>query len=284
MPTIENQEFGGERPLFGLCHTTLKNVTVHAGESALKHVCDVRAQNCRFEGKYPFWHADHFEIDHCTFTPGARAALWYSSHLLMTDTTVDAPKMFRNMQDIRLRRVTLTDAAETFWDCRDIHLNDVSISKGDYLFSHSENIRIENYRHQGNYAFQNCRNITISEAVMDAKDLFWNSENICLMNCRLDGEFMGWHSKNLTLINCRISGTQPFCYCENLVLENCTMAPDCDLAFEYSCVTADIKGTITSIRNPTTGRICSDAVKDIILDDNIRQPADCRIETDSSKN
>ena len=279
MEHIENQEFGGERPLYALQNTVLKNVIIHAGESSLKHVRHVRAEGCRFEGKYPFWHADRFEIDHCTFTPGGRAALWYAKHLLMTDTVVDAPKMFRDMEDIRLRRVTFSDAAETFWNCRGIDLNDVTLAKGDYLFMQSDDIRIENYRHQGNYAFQYCRNVTIRNARLDAKDAFWNSENVTVIDSEINGEFLAWHSKNLTLVNCRIAGTQPLCYCENLVMENCTMAEDCDLAFEYSSVTADVKGAITSIKNPTTGIIRCDKAGAVILDEHLAPGADCLIET-----
>ena len=97
MTEIKNTEFGGERPLFGSQDLILENVTIHAGESAIKNCSNITAINCRFEGKYPFWHVDSFRIDHCLFTPGARAALWYSRGLHMTDTMVEAPKMFREM-------------------------------------------------------------------------------------------------------------------------------------------------------------------------------------------
>ena len=279
MQLIENQEFSGERPLFALKDAVLRRVVIHTGESSLKHTANVRAEYCRFEGKYPFWHADGFEIDHCTFTPGGRAALWYSRRLLMTDTVVDAPKMFRDMEDLRLLRVKLTDAAETFWNCRNVTLSDVQLEKGDYLFMHSSDITIDNYHHQGNYAFQYCRNVIISNAVIHAKDAFWNSENVTVINSEINGEYLGWHSKNLRLINCRISGTQPFCYCDDLMLENCTMASDCDLAFEYSSVDANLVGPVTSIKNPTTGVIRCDSVGEVILDDHIHAPANCRILT-----
>ncbi|MDE6237213.1 MAG: DUF3737 family protein, partial [Muribaculaceae bacterium] len=36
MEIIENKEFGGERPLFATHDLKLVNVTIHAGESALK--------------------------------------------------------------------------------------------------------------------------------------------------------------------------------------------------------------------------------------------------------
>ena len=61
-----------------------------------------------------------------------------------------------------------------------------------------------------------------------------------------------------------IKGTQPFCYCKNLRLIDCTME-DCDLAFEYSDVHADIKGGIDSVKNPLSGSITADGIGEIIL-------------------
>ena len=52
MQIIENEEFIGERPLFGSNSLLLKSVTVHAGESALKCCSNIEAIDCRFEGKY----------------------------------------------------------------------------------------------------------------------------------------------------------------------------------------------------------------------------------------
>ena len=112
MEIIKDKEFGGERPLFASHDIELDNVTIHAGESALKCCTDVVARNCRFEGKYPFWHVRGFVVEHCLFTPGARAALWYSSGLRMTDTQVDAPKMFREMDGIEMERVNIPDAQD----------------------------------------------------------------------------------------------------------------------------------------------------------------------------
>lgn len=277
MEQIKNTEFEGERPLFASNDLYLENVTVHAGESALKECSHIEAVNCRFEGKYPFWHNDGFVIRHCLFTEGARAALWYSRNLEMSDTVVDAPKMFREMENISLKNVQLTDAAETLWHCRKVELKDVRIEKADYLFMHSENIRIENYRQQGNYSFQYCRNVEIRRAVIDSKDAFWNSENVTVYDSEIDGEYLGWHSHNLRLVNCKISGTQPLCYAHDLVLENCIFAPDADLAFEYSTVQATIDSAVCSVKNPTSGRIIARSYGEIIIDENIKAPADCEI-------
>ena len=279
MKTIKNEEFGGERPLFASHGLVLENVTVHAGESALKECSDITAIGCRFEGKYPFWHVNRFTIKDCLFTPGARAALWYSSNLDMSDTLVEAPKMFREMQHLNLERVRIPDAAETMWHVSDVRLRDVEVHGADYLFMHSSDIDIDNYRHRGNYSFQYCRNVVIRNARISSKDAFLNTDNVTVYDSELEGEYLGWHSHNLRLVRCHISGTQPLCYCSDLVLEDCTFAPNGDLAFEESTLTATIKGHITSVKNPTSGSIKATSIGELIIDKNIKAPADCVIET-----
>ena len=279
MNVIENKEFGGERPLFASHDLKLVNVTIHAGESALKECSDIEAVDCRFEGKNPFWHVDRFIVRNCLFTPGARAALWYSRGLQMYDTLVEAPKMFREMEGLRLVNVKLPDAQETLWHCSDISLRNVEVANADYIFMHCSDIDIDGYHQDGNYSFQYCKNVVIRNAVINSKDAFWNTENVTVINSEINGEYLGWHSRNLHLINCRISGTQPLCYCKNLVMENCTLAEDCDLAFEESTLNADVNSVITSVKNPTSGIITAKGYGEIILDENIKQPADCRIIT-----
>ena len=279
MNTIYNEEFGGERPLFASNDLRLEHVTFHAGESALKCCANIEAVNCRFEGKYPFWHTKGFKVENCVFTPGARAALWYSSDLTMSETQVDAPKMFREMQRLNLSRVRIPNAQETLWHCSDVILRDVEVSNADYLFMHSENITIENYRQQGNYSFQYCKNVEIHNAVIDSKDAFWGTENVTVYDSELTGEYLGWHSKSLKLVRCKISGTQPLCYCENLILEDCTFGADADLAFEDSTLKADVRSNIVSVKNPRSGSIKALAIGEIIIDRNVLAPADCIIET-----
>lgn len=278
MELIKDAEFGGERPLFASQDIKLENVTIHAGESALKECSNVEVENCRFEGKYPFWHVDGFKINNSLFTEGARAALWYSKDLVMTDTVVNAPKMFREMDGIKLENVKIPDAQETLWHCRNVELKNVEVANADYLFMHTDNIEIDNYRQDGNYSFQYCHNVEIRNAVINSKDAFWNTENVTVYDSELNGEYLGWHSRNLRLVNCKISGTQPLCYAHNLVMENCIMAEDCDLAFEESELRAEINSVVTSVKNPTTGVIRAKGYGEIILDKNIKSPADCKIE------
>lgn len=266
METIKDKEFGGERPLFGSIGLRLENVTIHAGESALKCCADIEADNCRFEGKYPFWHVDGFKISNSVFTPRARAALWYSKNLMMTDTVVEAPKMFREMDGIVLRNVQLPDGEETLWHCSNVDIENVSIDKADYLFMHSHDIRIRNWKQNGNYSFQYCRNVEIHEAVINSKDAFWGTENVTIYDSELTGEYLGWHSHRLRLVRCKISGTQPLCYAHDLTLEDCIFAPDCDLAFEDSEVNATVLSDITSIKNPMRGKISAKSFGEIIID------------------
>ena len=267
METIKDKEFGGERPLFGARNLRLENVTIQAGESALKCCANIEADNCRFEGKYPFWHVDGFKLTNCEFTPGARAALWYSRNCEMSDTQIDAPKMFREMDGIRLRNVNIPDAEETLWHCDNVDIKNVKVEKADYLFMHSRNIRIEDWEQHGNYSFQYCTNVEIRNAKIHSKDAFWGTENVTVYDSELDGEYLGWHSKRLHLVRCKISGTQPLCYCRDLILEDCEFAPDCDLAFEDSEVTARVLSPITSIKNPAKGKIEAKSFGDIIIDE-----------------
>ena len=117
MELIKDREFGGERPLFESHDLRLEHVIIRAGESAIKECSNIVATNCRFEGNYPFWHVHGFTIQDCYFAVGGRSALWYSVHLTMRDTVIDAPKMFREMNDIEIWNVEMNDADEVFWMC-----------------------------------------------------------------------------------------------------------------------------------------------------------------------
>ncbi len=277
MKQIIGESFGGERPLFATRNLKLDNVIIHKGESALKECGNIEAVNCTFEGKYPFWHNDGFVLKGCHFTEGARAALWYSRNLEMSDTQIDAPKMFREMDNIKLENVNIPDAAETLWMCRGIKLKNVTASNGDYIMSHCKDIEIDNLKLNGNYSFQYCKNVVIRNSVLNTKDAFWNSEDVTVYDSEINGEYLGWHSKNLHLVNCKISGTQPLCYAHNLIMENCTMADDADLAFESSTVNATIRSSVKSVKNPSSGCIKADSYGEIIIDENIKAPADCKL-------
>ena len=81
------------------------------------------------------------------------------------------------------------------------------------------------------------------------------------------GEYLAWHSKNIRLVRCHISGEQPLCYSDGIVLEDCTFDAACDRAFEdCTNVEARIKGTITEVKNPISGRIQADNIGRLTMD------------------
>lgn len=279
MQIIKDKTFAGERPLFGLRETKLYNVTIEEGESGIKLCHNIEAHDCTFIGKYPFWHVYGSVITHCHFEPGSRSAIWYSDDMLMTDTIIDAPKLFREMNRVELRNVTINDADETFWRVNDLKINNLTLHGGTYPFMFCSNVKVDGLVSDSKYVFQYVKNAEIRHAKITTKDSFWETDNVTIYDSELNGEYLGWHSRNLKLVRCHISGEQPLCYAENLVLEDCTFDASCDRAFEESTVEATIKGAITEIKNPTSGHIVADSIGHITIDQYIKQPANCIIET-----
>lgn len=279
MKTISQQHFEGERPLFEQHHLRLEQITIGDGESAIKECSDIVAVDSHFWGKYPFWHVHGFKIERCQFDAGARSALWYSDNLTMTDTRIDAPKMFREMHDLTLENVVINDADETFWRCSRIRAKNLELHDGTYPFMFCDDVVIDGLKSDSKYVFQYCKNVELHHADIVTKDSFWECENVTVYDSHLDGEYLAWHSKNVRLVNCHLGGEQLLCYADHLVLENCTFDAACDRLFEYSDVEADIRGHVTDIKNPTTGHIVADSIGSITIDENIKQPANCIIET-----
>lgn len=278
MTLIKNQEYGGERPLYATHDMELDHVTIHVGESSIKETSNIYAHECTFEGKYVFWECRGFKVEHCYFAESARSSLWYSSDVNMSDCQVDAPKMFRRMKGINVARCQFPNALETFWDCSDITLDQVSIQKADYLFMHCSNIQISDYHQDGNYSFQYAKNVEIHNAVINSKDAFWEAENVTIYDSELNGEYLAWYGKNIRLVRCHLTGEQLLCYVDGLILEDCTFGPDANLNFEYSKVQATIHGDITSIKNPSEGSIHVDGhIGEIIIDENQKAPKSCSI-------
>lgn len=278
MKRIENEEFGGERPLYCESDLELRGVTIHVGESSLKETSNIDAENCTFEGKYVFWECRGFRAKDCLFKTSARSSLWYSERGELTNCQVDAPKMFRRMTDIKIENCVFSDAEETLWDCCNVSIANTRIEKADYLGMHTDNVTIHNLHLEGNYSFQYSKNVEIRNSLLNSKDALWESENVTVYDSEINGEYLGWYAKNLRLVRCHITGEQPLCYCENLILEDCTMGNDANLAFEYSTIDATIKGDVVSIKNPTSGNICVEGkVGEIIIDKNQKAPANCKI-------
>ena len=283
MNLIQNTSFGGERPLFAQHDLRLENVTITEGESGIKCCRNIEADRCRFIGKYPWWHVNGSLITNCYFEVGSRSAIWYSNDMVMRDCVIDAPKFFREMRGLTLERVQLNDADETFWRVKDLTIRQVKLHEGTYPFMFCENVDVDGLESDSKYVFQYVRNAVVRNANIVTKDAFWETENVTIYDSVLDGEYLGWHSKNLRLVRCHIAGEQPLCYIDGLVLEDCTFDAACDRAFEESRnIQAEIKGAITNIKNPVSGRIVADAIGSVTIDENILPPANCEILTRKS--
>ena len=193
----------------------------------------------------------------------------------MTDSVIEAPKNFRRCKDLSLNGVSLPNASETLWNCRDVKLDNVT-AKGDYFAMNSENISVSGLTLCGNYSFDGVKNAEIRSSKLLSKDAFWNSENITVYDSYISGEYLGWNSKNLRLVNCTIESLQGLCYIDGLIVENCRFI-NTTLAFEYSDVSAKITGAIDSILNPLKGTIEADEIGELIIDSGKVDPLQTKI-------
>ncbi len=76
---------------------------------------------------------------------------------------------------------------------------------------------------------------------------------------------------------CHISGEQPLCYLDGITLIDCTFDEACDRAFEDSKdIDATIKGSITNIKNPISGKIVADQIGSVTFDE-YAKGHDCEI-------
>lgn len=264
MNIIKNKTFQGERPLFKTFNMQIEKCKFLPGESAVKESQNLKVVNSDFNSKYPFWHNNNIEITDSYFSEGARAAIWYTSNVVMKDCKVDAPKIFRDARNITIINTSM-DTGETLWDCSNVKIEN-SHFRGDYLALHGSDIELENFILDGNYSFQHVKNAVVRNCILNSKDAFWNTENVTVYDSVLNGEYLAWYSKNLKLVNCKITGTQPLCYAENLVMENCEMI-DTDLCFEYSTLDVEIVNVVESIKNPISGKIRAKGIETLILDD-----------------
>lgn len=264
MEIIKDKQFGGERPLFGIHDTKLDNITITDGESGIKMCRNIECHNSKFYGKYPWWHVDGSVITNCYFDPKSRSAIWYSNDMVMKDTVIDAPKLFREMKNVSLENVKINDADETFWRIDGLKLKNVELHGGTYPFMFSKNIYVDGLVSDSKYVFQYCQNVEIHNAKITTKDSFWECDNVTVYDSELDGEYLAWHSKNVTLVRCHISGEQPLCYSDNIVLRDCTFDAACDRAFEdCTNIDAKIKGSITNIKNPISGHITAEKIESV---------------------
>lgn len=267
MTIIQDRTFDEERALYGSDGIEVVRCRFDGpadGESALKECRDVRARDCFFNLRYPFWHDAELTVQHCELTPMCRAALWYSSGVRISDSKLHGIKALRECADVTVERCDVA-SPEFGWSVRGMAMRDTSV-EGEYFMLRSERLRFDRVSLKGKYSFQYISDSVFENCEFDTKDAFWHARNVVVRDSVVRGEYLGWYCENVTFENCRIAGTQPLCYCRGLKLIGCRME-DADLAFEKSEVDARLLAPIVSVKNPAAGTIRAPGVGEVILDD-----------------
>ena len=261
---IHQEYLTGERALFQGNNLNIYDTIFDDGESPLKESHDISLYGSMFKWKYPLWYSKNIYTENCSWFDMARAGVWYTDNMTVKNALIEAPKNFRRCDGLVFDNVTLTNAEETLWSCKNVEMNNVT-ARGNYFAMNSENMKLNNFQLVGNYSFDGCKNVEIHNSKLMSKDAFWNTDNVTVYDSVISGEYLGWNAKNLTLINCTIESLQGMCYIENLVMKNCKLV-NTTLAFEYSSVDVSIIGGIDSVMNPKEGTIKADFIKELILD------------------
>ncbi len=270
MELLKQGFFTGERALYHKNGLNIVDSTFADGESPLKECSDIKLSGCFFKWKYPLWYSRNIEADNCVLLETARSGIWYTHNITMRNSVIEAPKTFRRSSSVKLYSCNMPVAKETFWNCTDIHLSDVSAT-GDYFGLGSKNIYAENFRLNGNYAFDGAENIEIHNAKLVSKDAFWNCRNVTVSDSLIIGEYLGWNSENVTFVNCTVDSNQGLCYMKGLKMVNCKLL-NTDLAFELSVMDAEIASKIDSVKNPISGRLVCEDIGELILDTEMIDP------------
>lgn len=266
MKNISNQHLTGERALFKSRDLAVNNSIFDDGESPLKESRNIEVTDSVFGWKYPLWYSSNVRVSGTAFLEMARAGIWYTNDVQITDSTYQAPKGLRKCHNVRLERVQMAHADETLWWNDGVELVDVTAT-GDYFCQGSRNVYAKNLQLTGNYGFDGCENVVIENSRLLTKDCFWNCKNVTVRNSMIVGEYLAWNSKNVRLENCIIQSEQGLCYVEGLTLRNCKLI-ETDLAFEYcSDVDAEVVSPIVSVKNPYNGRIVAPSIGEVIFDD-----------------
>lgn len=274
---IQNERYAGERPLAFSRDLLIMHTALGAGRGALLEGEHIEAHQCTFDAQRAFWHGHACNISHSSFSEQAADGIWYAEGIDFRRNQVQAPRFFRHSSELHLEDCTFTQAAETLWMCSDIQIRDCTFAAADYLFMHSGGIAGRKLQIEGRGSLQYIRDSELHDCVISGEDALWGCQNVKIYDSELQGSCLGWHSSKLHLISCTIRGRQPLCHARNLIIEDCRFGEDCELAFEYSSVIANIDGTLPSVINPQQGLISAQGYGQIIVDEHDRSSGKCMI-------
>lgn len=264
MERFKNEKFEGERSLFKKSNIEVIDCAFGFGESPLKEGQNIKVDGSNFGWKYPLWYCFGVLVTNCSFEKMARAGIWYTKDIVVSDSVFESPKMFRRCENVKLKNVEFKDGQETLWHCENVTMESVK-SKGDYFGMNSKKIVINKFELDGNYPFDGCEDIEIHNSSLNSKDAFWNCKHVKIFDSTIKGEYFGWNSEDVELVNCHIESLQGMCYMKKLRMIHCTLA-ETTLSFEYSDFDAQIDSMIDSVKNPSSGKLICKGIRNLIME------------------
>ena len=220
--------------------------------------------------KYCVWHCHNITLYKTVIDVNSRASIWYCENIEIINCKLNGVKACRNCSNLTLKDCII-NSDDFGWKAEGVKIINCKISGVTPLLD-SSNVTVDGAEFTAKYIFQYSDNIKMTNTTIDTKDCFWHAKNVYCKNVKFVGEYLAWYSENCVFENCEINSIQPLCYCKKLKLINCTM-PNCNLAFEYSDVDADIKGHVDSIRNVLSGKIVVDSLGEYVQDEHV---LDCK--------
>ena len=270
---IQNIQTGQERAFYGSKNVHFKNITIDGieqGESAFKECHNITVGETNIVLKYCVWHCHNITLYKTVIDVNSRASIWYCENIEIINCKLNGVKACRNCSNLTLKDCII-NSDDFGWKAEGVKIINCKISGVTPLLD-SSNVTVDGAEFTAKYIFQYSDNIKMTNTTIDTKDCFWHAKNVYCKNVKFVGEYLAWYSENCVFENCEINSIQPLCYCKKLKLINCTM-PNCNLAFEYSDVDADIKGHVDSIRNVLSGKIVVDSLGEYVQDEHV---LDCK--------
>ena len=270
---IQNIQTGQERAFYGSKNVHFKNITIDGIEqleSAFKECRNITVEETNIVLKYCVWHCHNITLYKTVIDVNSRASIWYCENIEIINCKLNGVKACRNCSNLTLKDCII-NSDDFGWKAEGVKIINCKISGVTPLLD-SSNVTVDGAEFTAKYIFQYSDNIKMTNTTIDTKDCFWHAKNVYCKNVKFVGEYLAWYSENCVFENCEINSIQPLCYCKKLKLINCTM-PNCNLAFEYSDVDADIKGHVDSIRNVLSGKIVVDSLGEYVQDEHV---LDCK--------
>ena len=99
--------YTGERALFKSVDLNITDSIFEDGESPLKESKGIQLNNCIFKWKYPLWYCNDIKVNDSTLLETARSGIWYTHHIQIKNSIIEAPKTFRRSSHIELENVDM---------------------------------------------------------------------------------------------------------------------------------------------------------------------------------